>query len=56
MQTENNEKFKNKTVFIMVLLSFIPIGLLFKNAEENFRKAEIKKIADRRRQRLDAEH
>jgi hypothetical protein len=30
--------------------------MLVKNAESNFRKAEVKKIAARRRQRLDEEH
>jgi hypothetical protein len=40
----------------VILCSLIPIGLLFKNAEGNFRKAEVKKIAARRRQRLDEEH
>ena len=40
----------------IVLLSFIPFGFLVKNAEGNFRKAEIKKIAARRRERLDKEH
>ena len=53
---ENNEKLKYKSVIFLVLFSFIPIALLFKNAEENFRKAEVKKMAERRRQRLDAEH
>ena len=40
----------------MVLLSFIPFGIFVWNAEENFKKAEIKKIAEKRRQRLDQEH
>ena len=39
-----------------MLLSFIPFGLFMKNAEGNFRKAEIKKIAEKRRRRLDEEH
>lgn len=40
----------------LVLLSFVGFGLFIKNAEGNFRKAEIKKIAEKRRRRLDDEH
>lgn len=47
---------KHKTVIALCLLSFIPFGLFVKNAEGNFRKAEIKKIAEKRRRRLDKEH
>lgn len=43
-------------VIALVLASFVPIALFIKNAEGNFKKAEVKKIASRRRQRLDAEH
>lgn len=49
LQDENNQKLKLKLVVALVLLSFIPLGLLFKNAESNFRKAEVKKITARRR-------
>ena len=45
-----------KVVIALVLLTFIPFGLFVKNAEGNFRKAEIKKIAEKRRLRLDKEH
>ena len=44
---------KNRAVIAMVLLSFIPFGIFVWNAEDNFKKAEIKKIAEKRRQRLD---
>ena len=40
----------------MVLLSFIPFGIFIKNAEGNFRAAQIKNIAAKRRARLDKEH
>lgn len=40
----------------LVLLSLVAFGLFIKNAEGNFRKAEIKKIAEKRRRRLDKEH
>jgi len=39
-----------------VLLSFIPFIAFCKNAEGNFRRAEVKKIAEKRRLRLDEEH
>lgn len=45
-----------KVVIALVLLTFIPFGMFVKNAEGNFRKAEIKKIAEKRRLRLDKEH
>ena len=47
---------KHKVVIGLVLLSFIPFGFFVKNAESNFRKAEIKKIAEKRRRKLDAAH
>jgi hypothetical protein len=37
-------------------LSCIPIVWFCKNAEGNFRAADVKKIAEKRRRRLDAEH
>jgi len=37
-------------------LSCLPIGYFIKNAEKNFRNAEVKKIAEKRRLRLDSEH
>jgi hypothetical protein len=40
----------------LVLLSFIPFGLFVKNAESNFRKANVKGISGKRRERLDKEH
>jgi hypothetical protein len=56
MQRQNNEVFKNRSVIFMVLLSFIPFGIFVKNAEGNFRAAQIKNIAAKRRDRLDKEH
>lgn len=49
LQDQTNEKRKNKVLIALVLLSMVPIALLVKNAEGNFRKAEVKKIAARRR-------
>ena len=37
-------------------LSLIPIGLFISNAESNFRNAQVKQIAEKRRKRLDEEH
>lgn len=39
MKRQNNEKLKNRTIIVLVLLSFIPFGIFVKNAEGNFRKA-----------------
>lgn len=47
---------KTKVVIALVLLSFIPFGMFVRNAEGNFRKAEIKKIAEKRRLKLDKAH
>ena len=51
-----HEGTKIKVVIALVLFSFIPFGMFVRNAEGNFRKAEIKKIAEKRRRRLDKEH
>lgn len=56
MQRQNNESMKHKMIISLVLLSFIPIALFVKNAEGNFRKAQVKQIATKRRDRLDKEH
>lgn len=56
MQRQKNEKFKNRSIMFLVLLSFIPFGLFVKNAESNFRKANVKGISSKRRERLDKEH
>ena len=56
MAREDQVKLKHKVVIGLVLLSFIPFGLFVKNAESNFRKTEIKKIAEKRRRKLDEEH
>jgi hypothetical protein len=56
MQRQNNESRKNYTIGFIVLLSFIPIALFISNAEGNFRKAQVKQIASKRRDRLDREH
>jgi len=53
---EDQVKNKNRFVMALVLFSFIPFFLFLKNAEGNFRKTEIKKIAEKRRRKLDAEH
>jgi hypothetical protein len=40
----------------MVLLSLVPYVFFLKNAEANFRKAGVKEIHKKRRERLDQEH
>ena len=56
MARDEHLKTKTKVIIALVLLSFIPFGLFVMNAEGNFRKSEIKKIAEKRRRRLDKEH
>jgi hypothetical protein len=56
MQRQKNETNKVRFVIACVLLSFIPFGLFVRDAEGNFRSAEVKTILSRRRKRLDAEH
>ena len=56
LQEEINEKRKFKFVIVMVLLSMVPFVMFLKNAEANFRKAGIKELHAKRRQRLDQEH
>ena len=56
LQRQNNQQFKNRSIIFMVLLSFIPFAIFVKNAEGNFRAAQIKNIAAKRRDRLDKEH
>ena len=53
---EEQESRKIKVAIGVVLLSLVGFGMFIKNAEGNFRKAEIKKIAEKRRRRLDEEH
>lgn len=43
-------------IIFLVLLSFIPFGMFIMNAEGNFRKAQVKQMAAKRRERLDKEH
>jgi hypothetical protein len=56
LQEEINEKRKFKFAAACVVLSLIPFMMFLKNAEANFRKAGIKELHAKRRQRLDAEH
>lgn len=56
LQEEINEKRKFKIVIAMVILSLVPFCIFLKNAEANFRKAGVKELHTKRRQRLDAEH
>ena len=56
LQEEINEQRKFKIVIGLVLLSLVPFVMFLKNAEANFRKAGVKEIAKKRRERLDAEH
>jgi len=43
-------------VIALVILSLVGFGFFVSDAESNFRRAEIKKIAEKRRRRLDSEH
>ena len=52
----NTEKFRFNLVKGLVVLSLIPIYMFVRNAEQNFRNAQVKQLAAKRRERLDAEH
>ena len=56
MQRQNHQTHKNYGIAFIVFLSMIPIGLFISNAEGNFRKAQVKQISSKRRDRLDKEH
>lgn len=56
LQEEINEKRKFKLVGLLVVLSLVPFFMFLRNAEQNFRKAGIKELHAKRRQRLDEEH
>ena len=56
LQEEINEKRKFKAVIVLVILSMVPFLMFLKNAEANFRKAGVKEIHKKRRERLDEEH
>lgn len=53
LQEEINEKRKFKLVTALVILSLVPFGIFLKNAEANFRKAGVKELHKKRRERLD---
>ena len=56
LQEQINEKRKFKLVALMLVLSLVPFFMFLRNAEQNFRKAGIKELHAKRRQRLDEEH
>lgn len=56
LKRQNGEKFKVRFIIGLVILSCVPIIMFVKNAEKNFRAADVKKIAEKRRRRLDEEH
>ena len=56
MRRENEEKNKYRAVKLLILLSAIPIGKFLLNAEDNFKKTQVKQISSQRRERLDAEY
>ena len=47
---------RNRIVILLVLLSMVPVAFFIRDAEGNFKKAQIKNIAAKRRERLDQEH
>ena len=56
LQRTNYEGNKNKLIGFALALSLIPIAMFIGNAESNFRNAQVKQIAEKRRKRLDEEH
>lgn len=56
LQRRINEKRKFRAVMIMCGLSLIPIFIFMTNAEKNLRRANVKQLSAKRRERLDREH
>ena len=53
---ENYQNKKTKMFICLFFISLLPIAHMIHNAEDNFKKAQIKKITSKRRARLDKEH
>lgn len=56
MRREREEKNRYRAVKLIILFSAIPIGKFLLNAEDNFKKSQVKQLSSQRRERLDAEH
>ena len=52
LQRKINEQRKVKFVKILFLASLVPIIYFLRNAQETFRKAQVKEISAKRRERL----
>ena len=56
LERETYSSQKYGFILFCVLLSFIPFGIFVLNAEGNFRRANVKGLTSKRRERLDLEH
>ena len=56
LRRQQEEKTRYNLVKLAVALSFVPIFIFIYNAQENFKKTQIKERARARRDRLDSEH
>lgn len=56
LSRQTTETNKRNLIIAIVAISMIPIAIFVSNAEDNFRRAEVKKIAEKRRIKLDKEH
>ena len=56
MRRVNEEKNRHRLIKFLVALSAVPIGTFLYNAEETFKKSQLKQRSSFRRERLDREH
>ena len=56
LRRTNEEKTRMNFIKFMLIFALVPFGYFLVNAEDRFRKAEVKQISSKRRKRLDAEH
>jgi hypothetical protein len=56
LRRQNEEKTRHRLIKWLVALSFVPFVMLVMNAEATFKKAGVKEVSKKRRERLDSEH
>ena len=56
LRRANEEKNRFRFIKWCIILSFAPVGWFLLNAENNFKKAAVKEISSKRRERLDKEY
>lgn len=56
LRRSNEERNRYRFIKWMILMSFAPVGYFLLNAENAFKKAAVKEISSKRRERLDKEY